>query len=138
MNTICYKTYILQILNHTLTNSLIAIAIIYSLSKTYSILKTIQLSTSEDKLSTDGIINHILMEEKSQSSQSTSQNMFITYLGKKKGKIQDKEQREQKKADNTKLKSSKCAYCKKKGYYKAKYRKMKCDLKEKDNSKNRE
>ena len=138
MNTICHKAYILQILNHTLTNSLIAIAIIYSLSKTYSISKTIQLSTSEDKLSTDGIINHILMKEKSQSSQSTSQNMFITYLGKKKGKIQDKEQREQKKADNTKLKSSKCAYCKKKGYYKAKYRKMKCDLKKKGNSKNRE
>jgi len=94
-------------------------------SKTYFILKNILLSTPEDKLSTDAIINHIIVEEKSQSSQSNSQNMFITHLGKEKGKIQDKEQREQKKGGNTKSKSSKCAYCKKKGYYKAKCRKIK-------------
>ena len=72
MNTIHHKAYILQILNYFLTDSLIAIAIIYSLPETYSILKTILLSTPEDKLSSGTIINHILIEEKSQKSQSTS------------------------------------------------------------------
>jgi len=59
INTICYKAHILQTLNH-------------SLSKTYSTLKTILLSTPEDKLSSNVIINHILVKEKSQQSQSTS------------------------------------------------------------------
>ena len=94
MNTICHKAHILQILNYSLTDSLIAIAIIYSLPKTYSILKTILLSTPEDKLSSDAIINHILVEEKSQQFQSTSQTAFIAHLKKRKGKAQDKEKRE--------------------------------------------
>jgi len=86
MNTICHKAHILQTLNHSLTDSLVAIAIIHSLPKTYSILKTILLSTPEDKLSSDAIINHILVEEKSQKSQSTFQTVFIAHLGKGKGK----------------------------------------------------
>ena len=86
MNTICHKAYILQTLNHSLTDSLIAIAIIHSLPETYSTLKTILLSTPEDKLSFNMIINHILVEEKSQQSQSTSQTTFIAYLGKRKRK----------------------------------------------------
>jgi len=90
MNTIYHKAHILQTLNHSLTDSLVAIAIIHSLSKTYSTLKTILLSTPEDKLSSDAIINHILVEEKSQKSQSTSQTTFIAHLGKGKGKAQDK------------------------------------------------
>jgi len=65
MNTICHKAHILQTLNHSLTDSLMAITIIHSLSKTYSTLKTILLSTPEDKLSSNAIINHILVEEKS-------------------------------------------------------------------------
>ena len=65
MNTICYKAYILQTLNYTLTNSLISI-IIYSLLETYSTLKTILLSTPKDKLNSNMIINYILIEEKSQ------------------------------------------------------------------------
>ena len=86
INTIHYKAHILQTLNHSLTDSLVAIAIIHSLPKTYSTLKTILLSTPEDKLSSDTIINHILVEEKSQQSQSTSQTTFIAYLGKGKWK----------------------------------------------------
>ena len=66
-----YKAHILQTLNHSLTDSLVAVAIIYSLPETYSILKTILLSTLKDKLSSDMIINHILVEEKSQQSQLT-------------------------------------------------------------------
>ena len=69
MNTICHKAHILQTLNHSLTDSLVAITIIYSLSETYSTLKTILLSTPEDKLSSDAIINYILVEKKSQKSQ---------------------------------------------------------------------
>ena len=65
MNTICHKAHILQTLNYSLTDSLVAVAIIYSLSKTYSTLKTILLFTPEDKLSSDTIINHILVEKKS-------------------------------------------------------------------------
>jgi len=87
INIICHKAHIFQTLNHALTNSLIAVVIIHSLSEIYSILKTILLSTSEDKLSTNAIINYILVEEKSQSFQSTSQNMFIAYLRKEKGKM---------------------------------------------------
>ena len=47
-----HKAHILQTLNH-------------SLPKIYSTLKTILLSTPEDKLSSNAIINHILVEEKS-------------------------------------------------------------------------
>ena len=86
MKTIHYKAHILQTLNHSLTNSLVAIAIIHSLPETYSTLKIILLSTPEDKLSSDMIINHILVKEKSQQSQSTSQTVFVTHLGKGKGK----------------------------------------------------
>jgi len=64
----------------------VAIAIIYFLPEIYSTLKTILLSTPEDKLSSDVIINHILVEEKSQQSQLTFQTTFITHLGKGKGK----------------------------------------------------
>ena len=64
MNTIRHKAHILQTLNYSLTDSLVAIAIIHSLPETYSTLKTILLSTPEDKLSSDAIINHILVEEK--------------------------------------------------------------------------
>jgi len=87
VNTICHKAHIFQTLNHILTNFLITVVIIHFLSETYFTLKTILLSTPEDKLSTDAIINYILVEEKSQSSQSTSQNIFITYFRKKKEKI---------------------------------------------------
>jgi len=65
MNTIHHKAHILQTFNHSLTDSLMAVTIIYSLPKTYSTLKTILLSTPKDKLSSDAIINHILVEEKS-------------------------------------------------------------------------
>ena len=59
MNTIRHKAYILQTLNYSLTDSLMAVAIIHSLSKTYSILKTILLSTPEDKLSSDMILDMV-------------------------------------------------------------------------------
>jgi len=131
MNTICYKAHILQTLNYFLTDSLIAVAIIHSLPETYSTLKTILLSTPKDKLSSDTIINHILVEEKSQKSQSTSQTAFITHLGKRKGKAQDKGKRGQEKGADGKPKLNKYAYCKKKGHYKAECRKMKHDLEEK-------
>ena len=87
MNTIRHKAHILQTLNHSLTDSLVAITIIHSLPKTYSTLKTILLSTPEDKLSSNTIINYILVEEKSQKSQLTSQTAFVAHLGKGKGKV---------------------------------------------------
>jgi len=68
MNTIHHKAHIFQTLNHSLTDSLVAVTIIHSLPETYSTLKTILLSTPEDKLSSNMIINHILVEEKSQQS----------------------------------------------------------------------
>jgi len=132
MNTIHHKAHTLQTLNHSLTDSLVAVAIIHSLPKTYFTLKTILLFTSEDKLSSNGIINHILVEEKSQQSQLTSQTAFITHLRKGKGKTQDKEKGGQGKETDGKPKSGKCTYCKKKGHYKAECRKMKHDLEEKD------
>ena len=124
MNTIYHKAHILQTLNYSLTDSLMAIAIIHSLSKTYS--------TPEDKLSSDAIINHILVEEKSQKSQSTSQITFVAYLGKRKEKAQDKRKRGQGKGADEKPKLGKYVYCKKKDHYKAKCRKMKHNLEEKD------
>ena len=126
-----HKAHILQTLNHSLTNSLIAITIIYFLSETYSILKAILLSTPEDKLSSDMIINHILVKEKSQQFQSTFQTTFVAYLGKRKGKTQDKGKRGQRKEANEKPKLGKYTYCKKEGHYKAKYRKIKHDLEKK-------
>ena len=77
------------------------------------------------------IINHILVEEKSQKSQSTSQTAFVAHLGKRKEKAQDKGKEEQGKGADGKPKSGKYTYCKKKSHYKAKCRKMKRDLKEK-------
>jgi len=71
------------------------------------------------------------VEKKSQKSQSTSQTAFVAYLGKGKGKAQDKRKGGQRKGADEKPKLGKCAYCKKKGHYKAKCRKMKHDLKEK-------
>ena len=56
-----------------------------------TICHKVLLSTSKDKLSSLVIINYILIEKKSQKSQSTSQTTFIAYLGKGKGKAQDKE-----------------------------------------------
>ena len=117
--------------NYTLTDSLITVTIIYSYSKTYSILKTILLSTSENKLSSDIIINYILVEEKSQSFQSTSQTVFFAHFGKRKEKIQDKKKDEQEKEANTKSKSGKYVYYKKKGYCKAECKKIKYDLEKK-------
>ena len=131
MNIIHHKAYILQTLNHSLTNSLVVVTIVHSLPETYSILKTILLSTPEDKLSSNAIINHILVEEKSQQSQLTSQTTFITQLGKRKGKAQNKGKGGQEKGADGKPKLGKCTYCKKKDHYRAEYRKMKCDLKEK-------
>ena len=131
MNTICHKAHILQTLNHSFTDFLMAVAIIHSLPKTYSTLKIILLSTPEDKLSSNMIINHILVEEKSQQSQSTFQTIFVAYLGKEKGKAQDEEREGQGKGADEKPKSDKCTYCKKKDYYKTKYRKIKYDLEEK-------
>ena len=132
MNTIHHKAYILQTLNHSLTDFLMAIVIIYSLFKTYSTLKTILLSTPEDKLSSYTIINHILVEKKSQQFQSTFQTAFVAHLRKGKGKAQDKEKGEQGKGADGKPKLGKCAYYKKKSYYKTECRKMKHDLEEKD------
>lgn len=77
MNTIHHRTYILQTLNHGLTNSLIAIVMIYSLSEPCFTLKTILLSTSEDKLSFDAII---LVKERSQSFHSTFQTTVVATL----------------------------------------------------------
>jgi len=81
-----HKAHILQILNHSLTDFLMAVTIIHSLPEIYSTLKTILLSTPEDKLSSNMIINHILVKKKSQKSQSTSQTTFVAHLGKGKGK----------------------------------------------------
>ena len=131
MNTIHHKAHILQTFNHSLTDSLVAIAIIYSLPKTYSTLKTILLSTPKDKLSSNTIINHILVEEKSQKSQSSSQTTFVAHLGKEKGKVQDKGKGGQGKGADGKPKLGKCVYCKKKDHYKAECRKMKHNLKKK-------
>ena len=131
MNTIHYKAHILQTLNYSLTDSLMAIVIIHSLSKTYSTLKTILLSTPENKLSSYTIINHILVEKKSQQFQSTFQTTFVAYLGKGKGKAQDKGKGEQGKGADRKPKLGKYAYYKKKSHYEAECRKIKYDLEEK-------
>jgi len=70
-----------------------AIAIIHSLSETYSTLKTILLSTPKDKLSSDAIINHILVEKKSQQSSQLPRPHLSLTLGRenKKHKIKERE-----------------------------------------------
>ena len=72
------------------------------------------------------------MEEKSQKSQSTSQTAFVAHLGKEKEKTQDKGKGGQGKEADGKPKLDKCAYCKKKGHYKAECKKIKHDLEKKD------
>ena len=57
--------------------------------------------------------------------------MFFAHFEKGKEKIQDKKKGEQEKEANTKSKSSKYAYYKKKGHCKAECKKMKYDLKKK-------
>ncbi|PSS17115.1 hypothetical protein PHLCEN_2v3239 [Hermanssonia centrifuga] len=64
LNTMRQKGYILSSLGKVLDNSLIAVAMVISLPPSYAVLCTILMST-DDKLTTDSVINAILTEEKS-------------------------------------------------------------------------
>jgi len=94
-----------------------------ALPDSYSILCTILNSTpattSGLSLSTDIVITHVLTEEKN-TKLSSSQVALIAHT-KGKGKPQSS-----KLSDGDK-KKIKCSYCKKKGYIKSEYRKLKVD-----------
>ena len=58
------KSHVLKSLGLTLEDALVAIAMVISLPKSYSTIRTILMS-SEDKLSPDTVVAQVLIEEKS-------------------------------------------------------------------------
>ena len=64
LNSMRQKANVLKTLGQPLEDSLIVIAMVISLPPTYSTLRTILMAT-DDKLTTDAVINQVLIEEKS-------------------------------------------------------------------------
>ena len=67
LNALHHKAHILTSLGLKLEDSLIAIAMVISILESYSILRTIFMST-EDRLSPDSIVAQVLIEEKSRKN----------------------------------------------------------------------
>ena len=64
LNVMRQKSFMLKSLGQALDDSLVAIAMVISLPQSYSTLRTILMS-ADDKLTVDGVISQVLIEEKS-------------------------------------------------------------------------
>ena len=113
LNALCHMAHILTSLGLKLEDSLIVIAMVISLPESYSILRTILMS-SEDKLSPDSVTTQVLIKEK--GWKNPVQIALLAHGKKGKGKDQ-KGEKEKKK----------CTYCKKKGHLKKDCQKKKAD-----------
>ena len=110
-------------LNHELSDALIAIALIISLPESYSTLCTILMATPKDKLTTDYVVTQVLTEERSCQNPSTSQVTLLAHTGKGKAASQKSEgKKDEKKA------LVKCHHCKKKGHIKSECCKSKAEM----------
>jgi len=70
LNSMRQKANVLKTLGQLLEDSLIVIAMVISLPPSYSTLQTI-LMAADDKLTTDAVINQVLIEEKSRKVSTT-------------------------------------------------------------------
>jgi len=70
LNSMRQKANVLKTLGQLLEDSLIVIAMVISLPPSYSTLRTI-LMAANDKLTTDAVINQVLIEEKSRKVSTT-------------------------------------------------------------------
>ena len=70
LNSMQQKANVLKTLGQPLEDSFVAIAMVISLPPTYSTLQTILMAT-DDKLTTDTVINQVLIEEKLRKVSST-------------------------------------------------------------------
>ena len=96
LNSMRQKVNVLKMLGQLLKDSLAAIATVISLPPTYSTLRTI-LMAADDKLTTDAVVNQVLIEERLRKVYSAHSALAAKTAGrskqKGKGKV-SKEERE--------------------------------------------
>jgi len=108
LNSMRQKANVLKTLGQPLEESLVAIAMVISLPPTYSTLRTI-LMAADDKLTTDAVINQVLIEEKSRKASSTHSALAAKMTGRSKQKGKGKVSKEDKGKKS-------CTYCSKSGH----------------------
>jgi len=123
LGDICKKVHRLKDLEHTFKDSSIAMVIIISLSESYISLRQHLFIRNENTLTMNFVIRQILMDEKSRET-----TPHITLIEDNKGKKLAHQSLHQKNDDDAKKKEFKCHYCKKRGHFKSKCRKLKADL----------
>ena len=80
LNSMWQKANVLKTLGQLLKDSLVAIAMVILLPPTYSTLQTILMAT-DDKLTTDAVINQVLIEEKLRKVSSTLSALAVKMTG---------------------------------------------------------
>ena len=110
LNSMRQKANVLKTLGQPLEDSLVAIAMVISLPPTYSTLRTI-LMAADDKLTTDAVINQVLIEEKLRNMSSTHSALAAKMAGQSKQKGKGKVSKEEKGKKS-------CTYCSKSGHTK--------------------
>jgi len=124
LNLMQQKANVLKTIGQPLDDSLIAIAMVISLPSSYSTLRTILMAT-DDKLTTDMVINQVLIEERSQKSPGqTALSAKATSQTKGKGKAKSGKKSQKKKGT--------CTYCSKDGHTEDVRYKKKRDVAAKD------
>ena len=112
LNSMRQKANVLKTLGQPLEDSLVAIAMVISLLPTYSTLRTI-LMAADDRLTTDAVINQVLIEEKSRKVSSTHSALAAKTTGRSKQKGKGKVSKEDKEKKS-------CTYCSKSSHTKDK------------------
>ena len=108
LNSMWQKANVLKTLVQPLEDSLVAIAMVILLPPTYSTLWTI-LMAADDKLTTDTVINQVLIEEKSRKVSSTLSALAAKTTGRSKQRGKGKVNKEDKGKKS-------CTYCSKNGH----------------------
>jgi len=124
LNLMRQKANVLKTIGQPLDDSLVAIAMVISLLTSYSTLRTV-LMAADDKLTTDMVINQVLIKERSwKSPGQTALSAKATSQTKGKGKAKSGKKGQKKKAT--------CTYCSKDGHTEDVCYKKKCDVATKD------
>ena len=124
LNSMQQKANILKTIGQPLDDSLVAIAMVISLPMSYSTLRTI-LMAADDKLTTDMVINQVLIEERSKKLPGQTA-LSVKVMSQTKGKGKAKSGKKGQKKKGT------CTYCSKDGHMEDVCYKKKCDMAAKD------
>ena len=108
LNSMRQKVNVLKMLGQLLKDSLAAIATVISLPPTYSTLRTI-LMAADDKLTTDAVVNQVLIEERPRKVYSAHSALAAKTAGRSKQKGKGKVSKEEKGRKS-------CTYCLKSGH----------------------